>query len=214
MGTWISNYIHAKQWNSTTHPCHNFNGGFVKSSSKLWQGWGVAFNLKQWVYLFIPQFNFKIFWLFNLPVSAIYIKWPIQQCPAEVLLHKIVQDNNWRPQDKTLRPLDNKLRPLDVTWRSLYNNWRPPDDNWRPLDNNWRPLDDNWRPLDIKLRLLHKWRSLNNKLRPPDNKWRPQDNTWWLPDNTCRPSNNNLRPLDNKWRLLHVSGKSKSGGNN
>ena len=30
VGTWISNYIHIKQWYVITHPCPNFHIGVVK----------------------------------------------------------------------------------------------------------------------------------------------------------------------------------------
>ena len=37
--TWISNYIHEKQWNVIIHPYPNFNGGLVNPSLKLSMGW-------------------------------------------------------------------------------------------------------------------------------------------------------------------------------
>ena len=51
--TWISNYIHAKQYNVLTHGIPNFSSDLVKPLFKLWHGWVITYHIKQWMWLFM-----------------------------------------------------------------------------------------------------------------------------------------------------------------
>ena len=51
--SWISNWIHTKDFVVITHPCPNVNGNFVKPPFKLEHGRIITYHRKQWMYLII-----------------------------------------------------------------------------------------------------------------------------------------------------------------
>ena len=42
--SWISKYVHVKQYDTISHPCSNFNGGLIKPPLKLEHVWINTFH--------------------------------------------------------------------------------------------------------------------------------------------------------------------------
>ena len=56
--TWVNNYIHVNHWDVITHPCRNFNGGWIKPPLKLGHGWVIASHTTRvWLLITDPWLN-------------------------------------------------------------------------------------------------------------------------------------------------------------